>query len=1245
VTGTTDDIDFDSEMALAATFGQMVSGSLTLRQFADDENLLKRLARFEPLAAARTFANLLLQPRLQGNNFRAEVLAQLALTCAKGKAKVDPSALRQIYNAMDQGWAGRLEDPPEDVFVSQVRCRAGNFRLIEGMWEGNGFYLQLFLDLVEGIPRGVNGDRIRASVLAMLRLSDTLCDRAGLARWTMGAMNALDIIDTKRAASLLVGRNKLRFTLNDLAESEVDLTALEPFLFELASAVDLLDRPPAGSPVESRPLVFDGTALHVVLPTAFSAAIRAFVINTLRDSGNAKALKAGIANVYMKHWFETPLPGVRSHNAIQFEEESGTYWGELTVEIDRGRHLHLLFIVDPLDDFDQGGLSGGWNTVAQREVFDRRILAAWQAEQGDDYRAGLSLVISCGVGRATAIAFGEREMPGWRVEFASAYDLDTLSWLPNFDVLTLWRLLDQRDEAARLGLEMMNVNGLINLVAWSRQLDGHIVPHGDLEDGQVGALLGIDQTALREVRREVATATDPQVARDVNGRLLRIRRDYDDSFAEDTETAIYGSEDPGPSGKPMAVVPTSRRVWWADTVVPDEVSGEIGYERWKTVRLWLSRMASVLDTEVTLPDGPLHWIAMFDVPSSDGPLTADRLGFAAARAEITVSTDGPVIITKASKHFELAWLNEENVAERALVAAFIDGIAQLAGGMSAQRSTELLNQIVAHPLAKQQHGFVARGFRDWMRDTLRRKPVMITREDDAATRLGLGWTVRDRSQGAWIEGQEDCNAFLAALVRHTEDNLCATLGQFERVAFVEALLLNHERAAFDRDLWDRTAASNLALRSDRVAALETMRMHKFRLNATSVASRLLIELAVCVCPVGHGRLSGVLDLSNLLARMMLIFEVGGWSDAIRWGVMTPKLRVTPLGDVHGNFDWHDEIVAPFGEKTGNDKISDAEKDYAENLEELPVKPTVDLDPALDAAWTEQFGASFQQARVFIEHLEDEGRRRREAVIKLSRDELRRFTVAGEVVDGIDAEHLVDALLLSPRDEWRVPPVGFQPKDIFPWRFRRPLSLLRRPLVQVDTDTILIAPGLLREAFAYMLGNYWSGDFPREQLSPKMSAWQDKVVGERGRKLAEKVAAKLQADGWTVWIEKKMSELLNKRLDRDYGDVDVLARKGDRVLAIECKDLMYRKTHGEITEQVRDYRGEERNGKRDELRKHLDRMDVLRVNLAALAKYVGLPTLVTVESHLVFRNPVPAIYALQRTTHDVKVHILSEIGSI
>ena len=73
-------------MQLGAAFGQMASSSINLSDFVPGDNLLRRMRRFEPVAAARTFANLLLRPQLQGNAYRAEVLAHLALASGTGKA-------------------------------------------------------------------------------------------------------------------------------------------------------------------------------------------------------------------------------------------------------------------------------------------------------------------------------------------------------------------------------------------------------------------------------------------------------------------------------------------------------------------------------------------------------------------------------------------------------------------------------------------------------------------------------------------------------------------------------------------------------------------------------------------------------------------------------------------------------------------------------------------------------------------------------------------------------------------------------------------------------------------------------------------------------------------------------------------------------------------------------------------------------------------------------------------------------
>ena len=99
---------------------------------------------------------------------------------------------------------------------------------------------------------------------------------------------------------------------------------------------------------------------------------------------------------------------------------------------------------------------------------------------------------------------------------------------------------------------------------------------------------------------------------------------------------------------------------------------------------------------------------------------------------------------------------------------------------------------------------------------------------------------------------------------------------------------------------------------------------------------------------------------------------------------------------------------------------------------------------------------------------------------------------------------------------------------------------------------------------------------------------------------------MRADGWHAEVEVKVTKLLRRGFGKDHGDVDVLAwRDNGRVLAIECKDVQFRKTLGEMAEQLSDFRGEIRsNGKRDELCKHLDRMEVIGQHPPLVAAYIG-----------------------------------------
>ena len=129
---------------------------------------------------------------------------------------------------------------------------------------------------------------------------------------------------------------------------------------------------------------------------------------------------------------------------------------------------------------------------------------------------------------------------------------------------------------------------------------------------------------------------------------------------------------------------------------------------------------------------------------------------------------------------------------------------------------------------------------------------------------------------------------------------------------------------------------------------------------------------------------------------------------------------------------------------------------------------------------------------------------------------------------------------------------------------------------------------------------------------------------------------------------KISRLLGIPLDRDYGDVDALAwnPQSGRVLAIECKDLHFHKTLGEVAEQLSDFRGETRlDGKRDLLRKHLDRIITMEAHKSAIRKKLSLEKDPQIEAYVVFKNPVPMKFYWPETVPKVTPLLASQLESL
>jgi hypothetical protein len=1254
-------LDLDTPEALEALslLGAMGWGHSVVAGALLDEHeaLASSLRRVEPLGAAASLGSLLTVPELRASATRLEALVALALLYGDGRDRLNPKLVADIFNALGDGVAGRLEDPAEDVMVAAVQSPWGNFRILEGIWEGSGFYLQRFIDVLAQFPEEPAFDRIRSSCLALLRLSEEVCARAKLERWTLGEESPVDELSAASLGGPLSRTGRVRFTKIDLKRLGIREADLEPFLFDLSRRKDIGEQALGDAALERAPLIRSKGTIALVLPTAVSPAIRYFVAGELERLGQIAELSEALCTSYAALFSNARFFGPND-GFPPFKPSPGGAIAETVVEIDRGRFVHLMYLADSLEEFTESGLTGQnptGPTIA--EVVSKNIAAAASHFSSlERFRDGLTLLVGCGIGRALMLPFVEADPPNWRVEFAPAHDLITLEGIRDFTPLNLWRMLDARDRVEALGAHLLGANGLINLIGWARSLGGHVVPHGQLPDDFVGpdhrATLFMSTNSHLALRHEAAVATDYRVERFVGGRLVKLLHNPQSPFEDDIRAPLYMSIHPGPSGVTLSAYLAPRRIWWAD--VPPGASRGMAYQRWQLVNVWLSRAAPVLD-RLPLGREPVLFVISFTGMQEERRQEPHPIDYPTARSSLEIRLDRKTRIIQiiAGDIFDDAQFNIENIAERALVGAMVHGAAELAGVANPGKiEAELLPLIVRNDFARQGHMFTPRDFRDLVRPRMPGGIITISRDDDAFTRYNLGWSIRDRRLGAQIEGKAETTDFLGKLVQNLENEIIGEVRRYGRCALIEKLMLNHEAAMFERRRWERTASALIGLHGATAETFSAIRTEMFRSNAVTQACRLLMEIAICEAP-DEGDVAGALDLSLLLARMSLVFELGGWSDSIRWDIMKPELRVTPLGDIHGNFDWFEKVIEPHAVDTARARLDDSVASYGKNLEQPGVEARIEnrIEPAFVEAWNEQFGASIDEVRSFVDSLENLGEQENESVLSKPRAQLEAITGTAVPLTPEIVRPILDQLVLRRRKDWREVPAGFAARDFHPWRYRRRLSAVRRPLLELGSGPdgeILFAPGMVRDAFVYIMHGFHEGEFPADQLSPRMLSWQAKVSGERGTEFANKVADRLRQDGWEARVELKITELFNRSLDRDYGDIDVLAWKQEegRVLAIECKDLQFKKTYGEMAEQLSDFRGVVRsNGKPDLLLKHLDRMELIRANLGEFRRIIGFVPDRPAESHLLFSNPVPMEHSLKGRSAEVIVTNFENIGQI
>jgi len=1176
----------------------------------------KSLATFDLPNGAATIAGLMLLPEFQSNAVRLEALSHLFCLRASGDQRVTSEHLSTWLNEdLGNSLACRMEDPSEDVFVSNVITRQGNRRLLQGLWNNPDSAVQDVVDILESVPRSAGLQRLCEEVDAILALGELTAGRAGLQRFSAvesAPWQVMGIPGDKRLAELA---SMARFSRNDLKNAEISFAALSPFVLHGQSREHLATERVGHSSLERFPLLEHGENLLLALPTAVSAAIRRHALETLSSLGLldvfSEALRKKQRHDLKRMALRIGKRGLDPSKLIPSSDLAEERLFEAIVPFDEGKLAHVLLLHDECRETLRDGLAGHgkWPPAVAEKLVKHLEKSVEALSLKPETLGGLTVVVLGGLGKGFQLEL-PRFSGRWGLCVWTLPDLLRLSWMEEEWLLKCWKLKTQLRELEARGIFFDRGTEDVDLFAYWKHQAGRLLPR-DFSAASEGHVT-VTSDFVQDFRQSGRKSYDAHaVFKRDEGRWVRVQRKVTDSYFKDVEAApVYASPMHVEGGVLCAVVENGPAAWWLECQPDTEEKWEreLQYRLWDGATCWLARVITILERR-RKQAMRASLIIRLDLRPLNGVCSPDDLASIAEEPPIKTrfEQEAGIAVLRLNPTFVRLLTRPENDAERTLAGALIEVVLGVLGPAAEGEAAEILRAVVPDPAMRFIHAFPAQTVRDAISELAGSEGRFVQEEDQRFSAIGLAWTVRTPTSGQTVEGREECESFLHSVVDTVWQRIKEELKQIDRRSLVEKCFCNIESLETDNEQWKRTAQALLAVHEDRDDVVQAAHRRQLKRDRSRTSTRVLLEMGLSTCVLAGGKKLGNSEFDRLLADVVLLILTAHEADAVHFDLAKPQITLWANGEFALVDTSLESIVAPYQKGIFSDQFKSHAAGYADLYAGDRGRRSPEDVFGLDfvRAFAAEYGISVGQVVTADAMLQDFAVARQTAVVTMTRHAFAELMTGSAGLSEAEVERLLASFASFPRERWDAAPKGYRDKDWYPWRFRRRLSVLSRPLVQLGItpeDEIMCASGFLHDALGYVVEGAFRGRFvPAYFGSSAMRSWIGHVKDRDGHEFNERVASKFREIGFQARSSVSMSEFNVPSELGDYGDLDVVAWSEDgTVYLIECKNLRFAMTVGEVAEQLSRFRGEAG----DELAKHLRRCDWLSGHPDRLERVTG-----------------------------------------
>jgi len=435
------------------------------------------------------------------------------------------------------------------------------------------------------------------------------------------------------------------------------------------------------------------------------------------------------------------------------------------------------------------------------------------------------------------------------------------------------------------------------------------------------------------------------------------------------------------------------------------------------------------------------------------------------------------------------------------------------------------------------------------------------------------------------------------------DELQRLIATFDAKNLLTNLAIYNESNVKQRVQLDMTVATRLACFGERDRLVENFSEETHSNDMASLANRFLIEYTAAQQPCGTHYFS-LETYDRLLALSNEIRNLGMLSDLIHFGMMDTEIRLLASGRLAFDAAAFQLARSSFMAKLTDQRVALSEREFPSNWQSLNMGQSTDKDPpheitAFDEAFVSEFGLSLSGLLQLLSEIYQLGTQQDPSVKELTRNEMTAALSQSLDWSQDKTTRALHLITLGPREDF-LKPFDANPQEVYPWRFNRSYSLLRRPLLTFgyeEDSAILWTNRQIVLAARYIVDLCATG-----RLKATTGALKRLVGKLRQSKAKEFEAAvgRVVSDLTGTPAKARVRKVGGQKIvesGRDLGDIDVLGiiPSERTILCVECKSLALARTPAEVRYQLEELFSGSKT-KPSTARKHLKRVKWVEENL-------------------------------------------------